>query len=48
VEPRGFEPLPPPCTVRSIMSWSFAAVQKYLQNRPFTSDDIRSCSLLFA
>ena len=44
----GSNPRPPPCKVRTLSSWTFALVQKYLQNRTFTSDDIRSCSLLFA
>jgi hypothetical protein len=38
---------PLPCEGRSITSWLFAGVQKYLQNRTFASTDIRTRSQLF-
>ena len=38
---------PLPCEVRSILSWLFAVVQKYLQNGAFAFGGIRVCSLLF-
>jgi len=39
---------PLPCEGRSITSWWFAGVQKYLQNSVLTSGSIRVCSPLFA
>ena len=38
---------PLPCEGRSITSWLFATVQKFLQNRLFASGSIRDCSPLF-
>src|SRR5215213_10182711 len=38
---------PLPCEVRSIMSWLFATVQKYLQISIFSLRGYRKCSLLF-
>jgi hypothetical protein len=38
---------PLPCESRSITSWLFAGVQKYLQNCTFASTDIRTRSQLF-
>jgi hypothetical protein len=39
---------PLPCEVRSMMSPTFAGVQKVLQNRAFTSRSIRVCLPPFA
>ena len=39
---------PLPCEVRSVMSWLFAAVQKYLQISIFFLRSCRPCSSLFA
>jgi hypothetical protein len=39
---------PLPCEGRSIRSWSFMTVQKYLQNRVLPSGSIRVYSPLFA
>jgi hypothetical protein len=38
---------PLPCEGRSITSWLFTDVQKYLQNRPFVSGRIHDCSPSF-
>src|SRR5215211_7231614 len=38
---------PLPCEGRSITSWLFASVQKYLQNRTFAAGCFCSCSWLF-
>jgi hypothetical protein len=38
---------PLPCEGRSITSWLFASVQKYLQKRTYASSGIRACSQLF-
>ena len=39
---------PLPCEGRSITSWLFAGVHKYLQDAVFSSRRVRVCSLLFA
>jgi hypothetical protein len=39
---------PLPCEVRSVMSWLFAGVQKYLQISTFLLRSYRPCSSLFA
>ncbi len=39
---------PLPCEGRSITSWLFATVQKYLQTGTFILSDCRHCSQLFA
>jgi hypothetical protein len=45
VEPRGFDPWPPPCKVRVLMtSLLFAVVQKYLQANAFFMCTLRTCS----
>ena len=38
---------PLPCEVRSILSWLFAAVQKFLQISIFSLTGYRECSPLF-
>jgi hypothetical protein len=43
----GSKQRPLPCKVRSITSWLFAGVQKYLQNRTIVSVSVHVCSPLF-